>query len=81
MSKQETLIPWVYQAVKDAGGEASVIEVAKYIWKNHRPELEKSDLLYTWQYDMRWAAQKLRDQKKFSSTAAQGSRKWKLASA
>jgi hypothetical protein len=79
MSKQETLVPWVYKAVKDAGGEASIIEVAKYIWKRHQRDLEKSDLLYTWQYDMRWAAQKLRDEKKFISTASQSNRKWVIA--
>lgn len=79
MSKQETLIPWVYQAVKDAGGEASVIDVAKHIWAHHQRDLERSDLLYTWQYDMRWAAQKLRNDKKFVSAVAQKNRKWAIA--
>ena len=63
MSEQEIVAPWVYQAVKDAGGEASVIEVTKHIWKHHGRDLEKIDLLYIWQYDMRWAAQKLLDEK------------------
>lgn len=50
------------EAVRHCGGEASVIEVARHIWRNHQGELEASgDLLYTWQYDMRWAAQRLRN--------------------
>lgn len=38
-----------------------MIDVAKHIWANHEDELKRSgDLFYSWQYDMRWAAQNLR---------------------
>lgn len=53
---------WVLDAVKAHDGRASVLAVAKHIWKHHAEEIEASgDRFYTWQYDMRWAAQKLRD--------------------
>jgi hypothetical protein len=51
---------WVLASVMSRG-QASVVEVAKDIWKEHRAELESSgDLFFTWQYDMRWAADRLR---------------------
>jgi uncharacterized protein YutD len=42
--------------------KAQVIEVCKYIWDNYEHELRGSgNVLYTWQYDVRWAAQQLRE--------------------
>ena len=39
-----------------------MLDVSKSIWEAHKSELVASgDLFYTWQYDVRWAAQKLRD--------------------
>ena len=53
---------WVVAAIKANGGSSSPIEVSKYIWAEHEQDLRASgDLFYTWQYDLRWAAQKLRD--------------------
>jgi hypothetical protein len=80
MANREDLVRWVYQAVEENGGEASLIEVAKHIWKNHESDLKSSgDLFYTWQYDMRWAAQHLRDENKFVAATAQADRKWAIA--
>lgn len=43
-------------------GRGTVVQVCKLVWELHREDLEKSgDLFYTWQYDIRWAAQNLRD--------------------
>lgn len=65
MATRDDLDDWVLDAVVRLGGEATVIEVAREIWHRHQAELESSgDLLYTWQYDMRWAAQRLRNDKK-----------------
>ena len=67
MADREDLKNWVYEAVRDNGGVASVVTVAKHIWENHEIELKASgDLFYKWQYDMRWAAQKLRNSKKMA---------------
>ncbi|BCP51623.1 hypothetical protein K32_02400 [Kaistia sp. 32K] len=59
---REKLKQWVLQAVDHRGGKASIVDVARHIWAEHEAELKSAgDLFYTWQYDMRWAAQKLRD--------------------
>jgi len=65
MSIKDKLQCWVYEAVKFHSGRASVLAVAKHIWKHHSKEIEASgDDFYTWQYDMRWAAQKQRNRGK-----------------
>ena len=64
MSKpsREILVDWIHEALLALGGSGSILLVAKKIWQLHGGELNPSDdLFYTWQYDMRWAAQKLRD--------------------
>ena len=65
MASREDLEDWVYEALCHQGGEASLLDVAKYIWDEHENELRaSSNLFYTWQCDMRWAAQRLRDKGK-----------------
>ena len=52
---------WVIDALNSLGGSARLVEVAKHIWKNHEDELKGAgNLFFTWQYDMRWAANQLR---------------------
>lgn len=54
---------WVIKALQSQNGVGWPREVSKYIWDNYQSELMKSgDLLYTWQYDVRWAAQMLRNE-------------------
>ena len=77
MASKADLRDWVLEAIKSHHGEASVIDVAKHIWTEHGQELQSSgDLFYTWQYDMRWAAQDLRRERKL---ALAPNRKWALA--
>ena len=62
MATRDTLVDWVYNAVEENGGRTSLVSVAKHIWDHHERELRNSgDLFYTWQYEMRWAGQRLRD--------------------
>jgi hypothetical protein len=57
MITRSDLHDWVEEALRTAGGETTVVEVARRIWAKHEPELRSGgDLFYTWQYDMRWAA-------------------------
>jgi hypothetical protein len=57
------LMDWVYGALQDLGGKGRVMDVARHIWAKHENDLRASgDLFYSWQYDMRWAALKLRKQ-------------------
>jgi hypothetical protein len=81
MATKSDLVEWVYEAVKSAGGSASVVEVSRFLWESRRAELERSgDLFYTWQYDMRWAAQKLRDSGRFKAASEATPRRWELTS-
>lgn len=60
MIKQD-LESCVVEAVKFHGGKANIVQVAEYIWEHYEKDLRHSgDLFYTWQYDMRWAANRLR---------------------
>jgi len=80
MSKLEDLKPWVIDALREHGGSATIIEVCQYIWEHHEDELKSSgDLFYTWQYDVRWAAQALRDNGTLRPIQGSRSRPWELA--
>jgi hypothetical protein len=71
---------WVYEALTKHGGEARIVDVAKHIWVHHESDLRASgDLYYTWQYDMRWAAKRLRDEGKIASPEGSPRGIWALA--
>ena len=62
MATKTDLQEWILLALEQMGGKGKIIDICKHIWANHEVELRRSgDLFYTWQYDMRWAGQKLRD--------------------
>lgn len=62
MATREDMKDWVIIALKSMRGKGWPKDVAKYIWDHYEDELRKSGgLLYTWQYDVRWAAQALRN--------------------
>lgn len=62
MSEKAVLKEWLIEALEENDGEATIVEACKTVWENHKEDLkEKGDLFYTWQYDIRWAAQKLRE--------------------
>mgnify|MGYP001552936193 CR=1 FL=1 len=53
---------WVVEALRQLGGSAGIVSVCKRVWQLHEADLRGSgDLFYTWQYDIRWAAQYLRN--------------------
>jgi hypothetical protein len=77
MADKNDLKRWVLEAIPSNGTGITVTDAAKHIWQNHEPELRASgDLFYTWQYDMRWAAQTLRRENKLAP-APRGSRAWR----
>jgi hypothetical protein len=76
--KREDLQPIVVEALASLGGRAKLIDVAKYVWRHHEGDITRSgDLFFTWQYDMRWAATRLRKAGKIK--APDSSRIWELA--
>jgi hypothetical protein len=77
--KREILMDWVAEALRARRGASSVVGVAKFIWDLHEGELRSAgELFYTWQYDMRWAAKKLRDRGVMKSVADSKKQTWEL---
>lgn len=77
MALRDDLIPIVYDALKSLGGSGKIKDVAKYIWVHHEAKLRASgDDFYIWQYEMRWAAQKLVGDGKLTKTSPRGV--WRL---
>ncbi|SDY44385.1 hypothetical protein [Eubacterium barkeri] len=69
----------LYNDLKKLGGCGSIVDVCKYMWKHHEKELRASgDLFYTWQYDIRWAATKLRKTKELKDAKDSPRGIWEL---
>lgn len=80
MATKHDLQDWVREALHHLGGRGLLTDVAKEIWRTHEVELRASgDLFYTWQYDMRWAANRLRVKGIMRSVAVSPSGVWVLA--
>lgn len=78
MLTRDDMMPWVLEALRAKGGRATVIEVARLIWQRHESDLRAGgDLFYTWQYDIRWAATKLRHRGQLKNTDRR--QPWELA--
>jgi hypothetical protein len=61
MAVRQDLQEWVVAALLALGGGGTLVDIARKIWEEHERDLRASgDLFYTWQYDMRWAATRLR---------------------
>lgn len=79
MTNNESLQDWINDALSSLGGEGTIIDIAKYIWTHHERDLrEKDDLFFTWQYQMRWAAQHMQKDKKLLKTKSGNKAIWKL---
>lgn len=62
MATKADLKHWVVEALERLGGSGTVVQVTREVWQRHEHDLRASgDLFYTWQYDIRWAAQQLRN--------------------
>lgn len=82
VASKSDLARWILEVLETTGGAAHHVRVAEAIWVQHRAELEDSgDLLFTWQYDLRWAAQYLRDSGRLEAVQGRGDGIWRLNSA
>ena len=64
MITKQKLSEIIIECLKKNNGKATILEVSKYIWDNYEKDLRESGrIFYTWQYDMRWEATKLRKKK------------------
>ena len=77
MANREMLKMWVVEALRELGGEARQIDVAKVVWRRHEGDLRQSgDIFYRWQYDIRWAATELRKEGRLAENAR--GKPWRL---
>lgn len=61
MADKSDLVEWLRAGLEAQDGRATILDVCRWVWHEHGKDLERSgDLFYTWQYDIRWAATKLR---------------------
>jgi len=79
VSGKTILQSWVVEALRDLGGAGTPSEVARLVWEQHEDDLRRSgNLFFTWQYDLRWAAQKLRDSGALRSVDGDRRSLWEL---
>ena len=79
MATREDLRLWLIECLKAHGGKATIVEVCKCLWENHREDfVAAGDLFYTWQYDVRWAATQLRQAGKIRDAASSPKGVWEL---
>ena len=79
MVTKDDLCDWVVEALEAHGGSARIVPICKYIWDHYENELKGSgDLLYKWQYEVRWAGQTLRDNGTLVRVDGKKNKPWEL---
>ncbi len=79
MANRDEFRAFVIEALRTLGGSATVLDVTKHVWQVHEGDLRQSgDLFYTWQYDIRWAAQYLRNNGYLKSVNRDRKHPWEL---
>jgi hypothetical protein len=49
------------EALRLLGGRAAILDICKKVWELHADDIRQlGDLLYEWQYEIRWAGDILR---------------------
>ena len=77
---RENLQTWVVEALAGLGGSGSVVDVSRAVWQRHEGDLRTAgDLFFTWQYDLRWAANVLRARGKLRPATVSPRGVWELA--
>jgi hypothetical protein len=80
MLTKQDLPRLVVEALRHLGGSGTVVDVSRAVWEAHADDLTASgDLFFTWQYDIRWAAQRLRDEGQLAPTGRGAASRWALA--
>lgn len=80
MMNRENLASWIEEALRAMGGSGGITQVSKAVWEARRTEIERSENgLYTWQYDLRWAAQQMRKEGLLKAAAESKRGEWTLA--
>lgn len=73
--------PLILEALREYKGKAKIFEICKFIWDNYHHKISKSEkLLYTWQYEIRWAGQQLQKEGKLKKGKNEFRGIWSLTS-
>lgn len=68
---------WVLEALQALGGRAQIVPICRHIWETHEADLRAAgDFFYIWQYEMRWAGQKLQQEGRLRKHRSE--RDWQL---
>ena len=79
MPTKADLRDWLLLALRAHDGKASIVQICKHIWEHHEEELRRSgDLFFTWQYDVRWAATRLRNEGMLRARGSSARGLWEL---
>lgn len=77
--KKDLLEAWILESLTELNRSASLLEVCKWVWANKEIELRSSgDLFFTWQYDIRWAATRLRKKGQLQAADVSPTGIWEL---
>jgi hypothetical protein len=78
--RREIMTSWVEDAIRELGGSASILDIAKRVWQRHEHDIHREgDLLYEWQYEIRWAGDILRRQGTIRPADASPRGVWQLS--
>lgn len=77
---RQMMTEWVVEALQELGGRGTILEISRRVWERHEPDIRAADdLLYKWQYELRWAGDILRRDGVLRSTADVPRGIWELA--
>ncbi len=77
---REIMTEWVLEALRLLGGSARILDICKKVWELHESDIRLSgDLLYEWQYEIRWAGDILRREGKLCPADISPKGIWRLA--
>jgi len=80
MATKDDLKTWLVEALESLGGRGTIVTICKAVWEKHGGELQESgNLFFTWQYDIRWAANRLRRENVMKSAEISPEGLWELA--
>ena len=58
---RKIMTAWVVEALQQLGGRGTILDIARRVWECHESDIRAAgDLLYEWQYELRWAGDILR---------------------
>lgn len=61
--RREMMTGWVVEALHLMGGKGKILDICKKVWELHESDIRNNgDLLFEWQYEIRWAGDILRRQ-------------------